>query len=349
METTPVRWTRFRVPICFLVGLFVLDGAVRLNARLWDGYDPNEYRARLDRCRGRAWDLVVLGGSPVSEGVDPALLRPLTWRNQIIRRVYNLGLPGGTASDFWHALKNGVTFPPKLVVYGITASDLNDGRNELGGPADLMGPDDLARWLAERPGAAEWALRQYGWARLERGWGLYQYRHGIRLWAAHRLGPGLFPAAAAEARANRRHSAALARDHGFAPQATFQQMRYSHTKAVGGMVAPFRFLDGFRLGHHLACVHRIRAWAEYHGSDLVLVDMPVSADLEARHADAFARYRAVLRELEDEHGFRVLHGDRAAAGLDDDHFADQIHLNAWGVERFGHWLRVRLAYAGVGR
>jgi hypothetical protein len=346
----PVRLTRYRVLACFLVGLLALDGVVRLNARLWDDHDPNEYAERLARCRGRAWDLVVLGGSPVAEGVDPAILRGLNWRGQIIRRVYNLGLSGGTASEFWHALEHGVTVRPKLLVYGITASDLNDNRNETHGPSELMELGDLARWLAERPDSRAWLLRQYGRACLERCWGLYEYRNGIRLWAAHRVDeicPGLFPQVAAEVHANVDHSETLARGHGYAPQASFQEMRYSRTKASGGKVAPFPFLEGFRLGHHLACVHRIRAWADRHKVDLVLVDMPMSADLEARHASVFLRYRRLLRDLQVEHGFRVLHGDREAVGLDDDHFADLAHLNQWGADRFGHWLRTALSYAAV--
>jgi hypothetical protein len=335
---------------CFLVGLFALDAAVRLNSRLWEDYDPNEYAERLDRCRGRAWDLVVLGGSPVSEGVDPALLRGLVWRGKTIRRVYNLGLPGGTASEFWHALEHGVTVRPKLLAYGITASDLNDNRNETNGPANLMDLPDLARWVVERPDSRLWLLRQYGRSLLDRFWGLFQYRNGIRLWAADcadQVRPGFFPQAVAEARENLGRSKALARGDGFAPQATFQVMRYSHTKATGGLVAPFTFLDGFRLGHHLACVHRIRAWAERQKVALILVDMPVSADLEARHADLFALYRGILHDLETRYGFHILHGDREAVGLNDSHFADLVHLNRWGVDRFGHWLRAALPHAAV--
>jgi hypothetical protein len=353
MEATgvpaPVRWIHSRVLICFLLGLLGLDGLVRLNARRWEAYDPNDYLERLSRCQGRAWDLVVLGGSPVSEGVHSELLHPLVWRGHLLHRVYNLGLPGGTTTEFWHGLRHGVTAPPRLVVYGITASDLNDNRNEAAGPSQLMDLNDLERWVEERPDSRDWVARQYFWSSLERCWGLYRYRNGIRLWAAHlvdEIFPDLFPQAADEARSNLAYGDSLARGHGFAPQPRFHLKRYSHCKENGIPVAPFRFLDGYRLGHHLDCVHRIRAWARRHGADLVLVDMPVSADLEARHSETFSRYRSVLRELEQRHGFLVLHGDRGAVGLTDDHFADLIHLNAWGAERFSHWLRVALSHAG---
>jgi hypothetical protein len=345
----PVRWIQARVLVCFLLGLLGLDGLVRLHICRWETYDPNDYLERLRRCQGRAWDLVVLGGSPVSEGVNSDLLHPLVWRGHLLHRVYNLGLPGGTTTEFWHGLRHGVTAPPRLVVYGITASDLNDNRNESAGPSQLMDLNDLERWMEERPDSRDWVARQYVWASLERCWSLYRYRNAIRLWAAHRVDevfPGLFPEAAQEARSNLAYCDALARGHGFAPQPRFHLKRYSACKENGIPVAPFCFLGGYRIGHHLDCVHRIRAWAKRHGADLVLVDMPVSADLEANHAGAFALYRTVLRELEDRHGYLVLHGDRDAVGLTDDHFADLIHLNAWGGERFSHWLRVALSHAG---
>jgi hypothetical protein len=93
---------------------------------------------------------------------------------------------------------------------------------------------------------------------------------------------------------------------------------------------------------------RIRAWAEQQGAELVLMDMPVTADLEAEHAAAFAVYRQLLRELEQKHGLCVLRGDRVAVGLDDYYFADQAHLNAAGSNSLSCWLRGALTIAGGG-
>jgi hypothetical protein len=180
---------------------------------------------------------------------------------------------------------------------------------------------------------------------------LYQYRHGIRLWAAHQLNtlwPGFFPDEAAEARDNLRSSSQLARGDGYAPQDRFQRENYCLSKANKVPALPFHFLDGYRLGHHVACLLRIRAWAEQQGAELVLLDMPVTADLEAEHAAAFAVYRQLLRELEHKHGLRVLRGDRVAVGLDDYYFADQAHLNAAGSNSLSCWLRGALTLAGGG-
>jgi hypothetical protein len=344
------RAMRVRVGIYFFLGLLALDGLVRWFSPLWDRYDPNDYLERLHRCQGKTWDLVVLGGSPVADGIDSALMHPLTWRGKLINTVYNLGLSGGTATDFWHALRHGVTSPPKLIVYGITASDLNDGRNEPNGAAQLMSLGDLAQSVVEIPETRVWVTRHYMRGCLERCWGLYQYRNGIRLWAADqvsRFDPSFFPEAIAEARLGLQNSANLRRGHGYAPNPHFQFMRYSQVRSEGGTATPFHFLDRYELGRHLQYVHRMRAWADSHGTDLVLVDMPVSSDLESRYATTFSQYREVLEELKYKHGFRVLHGERQAVGLDDSDFADLIHLNAWGVERFGKWLRETLGRPGA--
>ena len=51
--------------------------------------------------------------------------------------------------------------PPKLLVYGITASDLNDSRLEPHGPGSVMEWSDLAEWVRLRPRTA---ARPNGWA-----------------------------------------------------------------------------------------------------------------------------------------------------------------------------------------
>jgi len=118
--------------------------------------------------------------------------------------------------------------------------------------------------------------------------------------------------------------------------------RLDRLKAAGATLPPFPFLDGYRLGEHLAYVHRLLDWAEQHAVAIVLVDMPTSADLERRFSSEFAAYRSALAELERSRGVRVLRGNRQALGLGDADFADLIHLNAQGRERFCAWLRNRL-------
>ena len=147
---------RFRVVVFFLAGLALVDVLVHAERKLWRAYDPDDYAERLRGCRSRPQDLVVVGGSPVSEGIDPNVLVGLSWQRRPLQHVYNLGLPGGTTAEVWHAVEHGVSRPPRLLVYGITASDVNDSRNEPHGPYALMEVADLPRWVRYQPSSAEW-------------------------------------------------------------------------------------------------------------------------------------------------------------------------------------------------
>ena len=213
-----------------------------------------------------------------------------------------------------------------------------------------MDVGDLARWARYRPEATEWCIRQFAQGRFARLWNLYYYRNGIRLWAAdqiERLRPGCCPEAAAEARAALDYSAILGRGHGFAPRPGFQAARLDQLKKAGSLGAPFPFLNKYRVGGHLAYLRHLLDWAADHGVTVVLVDMPVSADLEERlFPQAFACYQAALAELERTRGVWVLRASRAAVGLDDADFADLIHLNRSGTARLSAWLRKELS-AGV--
>jgi hypothetical protein len=288
----------------------------------------------------------VLGGSPVSEGIDPARLVGLNWRGRPLTDGYSLGLPGGTTSEFCHALKHGAAAPPRLLVYGITARDLNDRRNEPHGPYALMDWSDLGTWVRHRPRSREWAVRHFLQGRLAQTWQLFRHRNGIRLWAAaraERAWPGSFPEAAKDARTSVEYSRALREGNGYAPNSGFRERRLSDLKAAGWEPTSFWQLDGYRLGEHLGYLHRILDWADAHGTAAVLVDMPVAAELDRRmFPREFAEYRAALAEVERGRGVRVLRASRAAVGLDDRHFADLIHLNADGARRLSDWIRREL-------
>ncbi len=80
--------------------------------------------------------------------------------------------------------------------------------------------------------------------------------------------------------------------------------------------------------------------------EVVLVDMPVTADVEVPYAPAFAAYRAALAAVERSRGVRVVRASRQAVGLMEIDFADRIHLNARGRERLNPWLRGQLAALG---
>ena len=346
---TPVGrpgWARYRVIAYLLLGLLVLDVAVAVHRPVWLAYDPDEYRERLDNCRRQPHDLLVVGGSPVAEGVDTAVLEGMPWHGRPLERAYNLGLPGGTTTETWHAARHGAVTPPRLLVYGVTASDLNDSRNEPEGPRYLMDAGDVADWVRHRPRSAEWCLRQVFWDRLARCWQLGYYRNGIRLWAADQvdhLCPGPFADAAAEARKGLRRSADLARQHGYAPDPDTQARRLDRMKTAGNDLGPvFGFLKDYRLGEHLANLHRLLEWAGAQGTDVLLVDVPVSPDLEQRYPGEFRRYREALAATGRAHGVAVLYATREAVGLSEEDFGDLIHLNATGAAKFSAWLKKKL-------
>ncbi len=339
-----LRCGRYRTAIYLLLGLVAVDVAVARGRKTWTRYDPNEYRARVTNCRRQGWDLVVIGGSLASEGVDPSHLAGIAWHGVPLKRVFNLGLPGGTTTTAWHAVKHGVIAPPRVLLYPISASDLNDNRSEIGCMWSLVDPSDVAEWLRVRPDQAESYVRHCAEERLTRLWSLYYYRNAIRLWTAdqvEQLRPGSCPAAAAEARHGLAWAAALARPDGFAPRWFGQTL--SERKARGPLDASFPFLEGYRLGGQVQYLQRILDWADSHGVAVVLLDMPVAAELEAAYRPAFAGFRQVLAQVERERSVTVLRPTREQIGLDDTGFADRVHLNTHGRELMGAWLRARLA------
>jgi hypothetical protein len=206
-----------------------------------------------------------------------------------------------------------------------------------------MSGGDLLDWIRCRRSAAEWGVRQYVQGRVEGLWQLYRYRNGIRLWAANQveqLRPGLCPEAATEARFNQRYGAALHRAQGFAPHEGFQRSCFASLKTAVDLAPCFTYLNGYRVGEYATYLQRMLDWAEAHDVAVVLVDMPVSADLEERlYPQVFAGFRTVLGDVQQQRGVRVLRASRSAVGLSDADFADLIHLNAHGTARLSAWLR----------
>jgi hypothetical protein len=350
------RLRRLRVLLYLLLTLTAIDLVVWSQRATWEASSPDGYNERLAGCRRRPRDLILLGGSPVTEGFDPQILAGVVWRGRELADVYSLGMSGGTTTDFWHALHHGLAAPPRLLVYGVCASDLNDSRNEPHGPWSLMNWSDLVTWYHTKPRSAEWVTRHFVQGCFSRCWQVYRYRNGLRVWAGQRieqLWPGSFTATAREAQAQQAYSAALCSDTGFAPNPAFRYSRYDQMKAQEGSADQlpilknfrrFGYLDGYRLGDHLKYLHRILDWAEDHGVGVVLVDMPVTADLEdLYYPDAFKQFRAALGDIERSRGVRVLRPNRAEVGLTDAQFADLIHLNGDGCTRLSGWLRQQLA------
>lgn len=344
----PVRETgRWRVLLYLLGCLAVLDAVVAVGARRWRAYDPVFYRDRLRHCRGHAWDLVIVGGSPAMAGIDSDVLTGLRYRGRRLDRAYNLSLPLGTAGEVCLAVEHGLTRPPTLLLYGVTASDLNESRVEPQGPRYLMDAGDIAHWMGHRPTAAWWCLRHAAQGNLPRLWQLFYHREGIQRWSAdflERRWPGLCPEAAAAARENLHTSERLRSDAGLVARGpAAPKFRLDCLKAGGGPLPEFPFLNRYAIGGYLGSLHRILDWAGSHGVEVVLVDMPVPADLDQKlYVQPFAAYRAVLAEIEHARGVRVLRATPESVGLTDADFADLIHLNGDGAARLSAWIRRQL-------
>ncbi len=351
MSTTPTTpdpapRNRFRPVLWFLVGLVLVDAVVIAFRDTWEQHSPDDYAEKLTGCRSRPHDFVLAGGSPVAEGLDPDVVAGIRWRGRELRDGYAIGLSGATTSETYYAVVHGCPTPPRLLVYGITASDINDARQEPHGTYSLMTVADWAEWVRTKPETTEWVTRHYFQGRLAHCWATFRYRHGIRMWAAAMADewfPGCCPEATGEAHKLLRYAAALRAGNGYAPDEGFVSYRYDEAKVVGRKLPPFGFLDRYRTGSHLKYLHKLADWAAAGNTDLVLLDMPVTEDLEKKFPAAVAEYRQRLSEFEANRGVTVLRATRQAVGLGDQHFADLIHLNAVGARVLSEWLRDRLA------
>ncbi len=342
----PSLLRRLRPLAWFLLALFAIDVAVRWTHDTWERHSPDDYSERVTGCRTRPRDFVLAGGSPVSEGLDPDLIAGVRWRGTELRDGYSIGLPGGTATDFYHAVKHGCPTPPKLLVYGIACSDINDSRNEPHGSASLMTWADLRDSVETRPATAEWTLRTFLEGKLARTWAAYRHRHGIRMaaaLAADDLVPGCCPVATAEARKNRTYADALRTGRGYAPAEWFVDRRYDVVKATNAPQAPFPFLNKYKTGSHLKYLDKLVDWVAANEVGFLVVDMPTTHDLEELYPAVLAEYRVRLAEFEQRHQIKALRATREAVGLTDADFADRIHLNRDGARKLSLWLRALLA------
>jgi hypothetical protein len=348
------RVRRFRVVLWFVLGLVVLDRAVAARARLWDGYDHHPYRELMARCRESRWDLLVVGGSPAMCALDPAVLAGTPWPDGPLRTAYNLGLPLATAEEVCLAAEYGPAAPPRLLVYGATATDFNNRRVERGAAEHLMTVADFGRAVSGRPASSWRYTRFFVGERLAQAWQLFYHRRGVRRWLADTadgLWPGICPAAAAEARTELAVSTLLRTGLGNClHQPVTAAVRLDARKAAGQITDNFPFMDDYRVGEaYLACLDRMLAGAAARGVQVVIVDVPVPADLDQRlFPEQFAAYRAALARAATAHGVPVVWATTATVGLTDADFSDLVHLNGNGAARFSGWLRETLA-AGVTR
>jgi hypothetical protein len=324
-------WRRYRLLLYLVLGLAAVDAVVARFADVWRAYEQHPYREKLRACRAHPWDLVVVGGSPAAYGFDHAVLAGTRWQGRSLDRVFNLGLILATTAEVYHATVRGLPTPPRLLAYGITASDLNDDRVEPNGPRQLMTVGDALRWCRERPEFAAWCVRHFLEERRARLWKLYYYRDGIGRWVAdeaERLWDG--------------HPLTAPLPSPVVLNVDVSE-RLDHLRAAGKIKDFFPFLENYRIGVYLTYLHRILDWGEQRGVPVVLVDLPVPEDLERLRPGPFAAYRAVLADVERNRGVRVLRASREAVGLTDADFADLIHLNNRGKARLSAWVRQALS------
>jgi hypothetical protein len=334
---------RNRTLVYFAALLILADVALGRFADVWERHSPDDYAARVAACAREPRDLVFVGGSPVAEGIDPGRVAGVVRDGRPLSSVYAVGLSGATTSDVYHAVLRACPTPPRVLVYGVTASDLNDARNEPHGPHSLMTWGDWLGWVRLRPESAGWVTRHFLRARAAGASNLAHHRHGIRMWAACRaeeVVPGESPAAFREADELRERAELLRAGNGYVPARGFAAGSYPAAKAAGVSQPAFAFLQNYRTGSHLKYLHRLIEWCAAGGTELVLLDVPVTADLEAEFPAAFAEYRTRLAELERDHGVRVIRPD---AGLTDADYADVVHLNRTGAARLSDRVRAELA------
>jgi hypothetical protein len=344
---------RYRVLIWFVVGLFGLDRVIASQARRWDAYDPHPYRERIARCRQGRWDLLVVGGSPAMCGIDPAGLAGMTWHGERLESAYNLGLPLGTANEVWLAAEHGPVVPPRLMIYGATATDFNDSRRSSDGPRELMTVADVRTAAAARPKLAAWYAINVGSEWVANAWQLYYHRRGIHYFfadVADSIRPGLCSADAAEARRGLAVTTNLRTGDGYTratPEAPM--MRLNSEWAAAQTRETFPFMDRYSVGAaHLAALDRMLAAAERRGVPVVIVDLPVPADLDRRMFPAeFAAYRSALKAAAASRNVHVLWADRESLGITNTDFSDLIHLNNEGAAKVSGWIR-RIVESGGG-
>lgn len=333
---------RNRTLVYFVVLLVFADVAVGRFADVWERHSPDDYAARVTACAREPRDLVFVGGSPVAEGIDPGRVAGVVRDGRALTSVYAVGLSGATTSDVYHAVLRACPTPPRVLVYGITATDLNDGRHEPHGPHSLMTWGDWLGWVRLRPESAEWVTRHFVQSRAAGVSNLVRHRHGIRMWAvcrAEEVLSGQSPEAVREADELRERAELLRTGNGYVPARGFATGRYDAARAAG-VQRTFPFMQNYRTGSHLKYLHRLIDWCAAGGTELLLLDVPVTADLEAAYPAAFAEYRARLAELERDRGVRVIRPD---AGLTDADFADVVHLNRAGAARLSDRVRATLA------
>jgi len=91
---------------------------------------------------------------------------------------------------------------------------------------------------------------------------------------------------------------------------------------------------------YLASLDRMLERSALGGVPVVIVDLPVPADLDTRlFPDQFAAYRSALAKAAAARDVPVLWATRDAVELTDADCADLVHVNGNGAARLSRWVR----------
>jgi lysophospholipase L1-like esterase len=253
-------------------------------------------------------DVVFLGDSTVEVGFDPAVLQAAA---PGLGRAYNAALPAASP-ELWRLWMEDVVAPglaPETVVIGITSLSFNDtgtfrsdvtSRYRRSPARDDFGRLDVRRWSA-----------------------LVRHR------AALRRPVTWFGVDDADPQLSSQGHDTTTRARSYGVPESFA-MRMREEVLVGYDIG------GAQVEHLEELVARLRAG----GVEVIVVDMPVVLEdhvtLHDGGARAYAEYVALVDRLEAELGVPVVRPPQGL--LDEDDFADPVHVNGVGTQALTEWL-----------
>lgn len=322
------RWHGLVPIVVALAVLFVAEGAVRANRsrlaepQVWPSPELQKKHAQIDgRAKaGRRSDIVLVGDSMMDAAGDPdGLARALPGTD-----VYNASIAGMTLPVIatWTTRFVQPKLRPKVVVVGFSSNELNPRALAPESGVEAYRASRAAR-AAEGTGSvidrADAVLRERSM--------LYRHRDALRRpFAEPKVAKAVFDP----------ELTASGHDLAFAPLKYLQGGGPGHAELVNqGVIAA---LQGFSINPEnveiLAdMIRRIRE----QGARVVLLAMPVTADLVRFHPNGDADYQAAMQAFAgaaERTGATFLQ-----AGVWDRFlFADPVHVNAAGSSALTTWL-----------
>jgi len=311
------------VSIAVVIALVILaDGGLRLAARSfppsddWNNWEAtNKVEAMHALAKRGGADVVLVGSSMVNAAGDPALMTRVIASG---RPVFNAALNGAGLEvlDFWTGVAAKI-LRPRVVVIGLSSRELNDLASEPVRMEKTMASSEEGRRVAPDRSLKD---RIYGLASDVSA--LVRYRYVLRdPRSVSRTDPG-------------RIRGAVGPLGVLAALKAFQSHPYSITPRFRGLVV-HQTIVPYSAGRKQIdlLAHIVKTLTEMH-IRVVIVKMPVSADLPPLHEHGAADYRAfetVLGDFVRTHP-AVRFIDMASRITTTAEFRDPYHLNAKGRE-----------------